>query len=351
MQLYTDFPFSDLAKQRSFLDDAEFHGYDGVFGTENRQGPLLSIAASVHRQQRLSVGTGVLALLAHNPFNIAQMAWDLHYNSGEKFILGVCTHQDVHLEHRLGVGSDSKHDRLVDSVAAIREIWSAWQEEREPSFESREFSIRVCPQGFRPLTRIETVPQIYLLCTEHRDIEIASDVADGIFMHPIWNADYFQKIVLPLLTGKEDRIGQVFDLPIISGQIIATGMKAEDRRISRHHARQRVAGYWSQEKYDSVFRQADCLDEVTRFRQLGAHHEETWEDDCVQALYTRFVCDVDPDDLASGLSSTVPAEATGVFPNVMSAIPRLLPPEVVQSVQRLNIKTQSPLQRLVSNGL
>jgi alkanesulfonate monooxygenase SsuD/methylene tetrahydromethanopterin reductase-like flavin-dependent oxidoreductase (luciferase family) len=313
--------------QRHFVEEAERAGYSGVLGTENHHSPLLPLAAVVHQNQRIRVGTGVLAALAHNPFNLAQMAWDLHYNSGEKFILGICTQQDAHLDHRLGVGSSSKHARLVSMVQAIREIWSSWQEEREPHFESEHYCIRSCPKAFRPLTKVGSTPPIYLLCAEDRDIEITPLIADGVFVHPMWVSRYLNKFVIPRLAVSAQRF------PIISGHVIATGADDNERRAARHKARQRVAGYWKQTSYDIVFERLGCLDAVREFRRMDHTVEGTWQDEVVLNLYSEFVCDAEFESLGRSIHSGVSVHVTGMFPNVMSSLPRLLPPEVVHEIR------------------
>jgi alkanesulfonate monooxygenase SsuD/methylene tetrahydromethanopterin reductase-like flavin-dependent oxidoreductase (luciferase family) len=345
MHFYTDFPVADCARQAAFLKQAEDHGYDGIFGTENRQSPILPIAASAHRQQRLTVGTGVLAALAHNPFVLAQMAWDIHYNSGENFILGVGTHQDIHLDHRLGVGSQNKRERLVVAINAIREIWASWHEEREPCYESPYFSIRVCPAGFRPPSRLKTLPQIYVLCAEEGDVPAISKVADGVFLHPMWTTAFIEAEVASELSNVGSDLKSLapstLTAPVISGRVIATGETESAWTASRAQARLRVAGYWSQTKYDHVFEASGCLHHVQEFRGRIAHAPAAWEDhaiwesETVAELYRLFVCDADYNNLASTLASGLPECVTGAFPNVMSAIPRLLPLKIVQDIKRI----------------
>ena len=340
LDLFTDFPFVELDEQRAFVSQAKSTGYSGVLATENHHDPFLPIAASAKRSMQLTVGTAVVTVLAHNPFTLAQKAWDLHYNSGEHFILGICTHQDVHLTHRLGISAEQKHERLIEAVHTIREIWASWMEDRDPAFTGKYYSIHVCPPAYRPTTRIQTLPEIYLLCAVEEDLEIAPLVADGIFTHPTWNREYLDRFVLPRLdlglTDARCRIHES-DFRIIDASVIATGENYRQLQESRHCARQRIAGYWVQSNYDAVFDHLGLTDPIRRFRAETQSGKIPWEEPYLQELYAAFVCDALFENLGSRLRARHSTHVTGLFPNIMSAIPRLLPADLVAEIRNPEI--------------
>lgn len=335
LDLYTDFPFQPLSGARQFRMEAEANGYSGIWATENRHDPFLPLAACADIDQGLTIGTGVVTALTHNAFNLAKSAWDLHFNSGEHFILGVCAHQDIHLEHRFGIKSAHKHRRLIDLISAIREIWSAWQEEREPFHESEQATIRTCPPGFRPTTSIVTTPPIYLLCASEQDVAMI-DTVDGVFVHPLWTRDFIDRELSPALGAK----------PLISGAIIATGENDGQLQGSRRTARSRLAGYLLNEGYDRHFAGLGLTQEIKVFRALAggtdvSRDERFWRrPECI-TLYNHFVCDAPFCDLPEKLHNQMSEATTGVFPNIMSQVPRILPKDTVAQIRGLDTQTIS----------
>lgn len=331
MDLYTDFPFADLPTQAGFLAEAEALGYAGVWATENKHDPFLPVAAAVRRERRISVGPAVVALLARNPFTVAQMAWDLHFNSGENFVLGIGTHQDVHLTARLGIPAEQKHARLADAVGAIREIWASWMEQRGPLYRGPYYSITACPEGYRPTTRVATLPKIYLLCVCEADLEIAPRVADGIFLHPTWVSAYLDRALdRPSLL---DRIGKR-PFPVIDGGIVATGVAAAEFDASRTQARNRIASYWVKREYDDVYAALGVLERVERFRSDVTAGRDVWRQGDIEDLYHLFVCDAPFGQLGATIAARSHRLVTGVFPNIVSDLPRLMPAEVIADIRR-----------------
>lgn len=312
-----------------FADSALTAGYSGIWATENKHDPFLMVAAAARRSRKLQIGIGVTALLARNPFTVAQMSWDLHYNTGENFVLGVCAHQDIHLSARLGLSPERKHERLVESIAAIREIWASWMEDREPEFRGRHFSISVCPVGYRPTTRLFTLPPVYLLCSTAEDLDIGCQCADGVFVHPTWTQAFLDIYVAPRL-ARGTRAAK--SIPVIDGGIVATGLTAKGLIRSRQQARQRIGGYWLRGDYDSIYELTGVMTQVTRYRNAAAGGMVDWEASWLQDLYRTFVCEALVDDLPDAIECSRAAVVTGIFPNIVSDIPRLLPRHVVQSI-------------------
>jgi len=333
MDLFTDFPFADLQTQSGFVDAAQYAGYTGVFATENKHDPFLPIAAAARRERSIQLGTGVIAMLAHNPFTVAQMAWDLHYNTGERFILGVCTHQDLHLTARLGVRADHKHERLVEAIAAVREIWAAWLEDRDPHYAGRYYSIHVCPKGYRPTSRLSSLPPVFHLCATEEDLRVADLFADGIFLHPTWIPAYVNTVVQAHLASWSARTGR--PLAVIDGGIIATGLNAEGLNASREQARKRIASYWLKREYDYVYDAVSLLSAIERFRDEECRGAIDWNASYIDELFHAFVCEAPLKDLGRRIKIRSSEVVTGLFPNIVSDVPRLLPPEFVSDIRRI----------------
>jgi alkanesulfonate monooxygenase SsuD/methylene tetrahydromethanopterin reductase-like flavin-dependent oxidoreductase (luciferase family) len=328
LKLYTDFPSGDFELLPRVVNRIEETGYTGIFSTENKHDPLLPIAAVARRDLGLELGTGVIALLARSPFVVAQSSWDLQYNTGERFVLGVGTQSDEHLRGRYGIQHQSKHERLAESILAIRELWASWMNDRQPYFIGSYYLIDSCPDAFRPTTRLARVPKIFVLCSTKSDLEVASRVADGIFTHPMWSTEYIDSIVWPYLVSH----GADRKLEIIAGSIIATGESKLEWELARKHAQQRLEQYLCSVSYDYVFDSLGISELIFEFRKAKGLGYDLWKSDAGAQLYTMFSCDASLDDLPGALAEHINVNVSGIFPNVMSRIRRILPREHVSRI-------------------
>jgi hypothetical protein len=162
------------------------------------------------------------------------------------------------------------------------------------------------------------------------DLEIAATVSDGIFTHPMWTSQYIDSFVWPYVQERRPD-SKVF--PIVSGAIIVTGNDGLEIERSRAEAKRRLFGYFRSHDYDFVFRQLGVMDEVAVFREASATvKDDPWDSKSSRDLYCKFVSDSAFDKLGSALRNHTGEHITGLFPNIMSAIPRLLPSAIVTAI-------------------
>lgn len=330
LKLYTVFPNQPLENQSFFADEALERGYAGVWATENHYDPFLNIAAAVKNRRDIELGTGVTTLLVRHPVTVAQMSWELHVATSEHFILGVGTQLDVHLRTRFGLDTIEKHARLHEAVYVIREMWQSWTEDREPYFDGAYFTVTHCPPAFRPTTKLKTHPRIFLLCVNEKDINILIDGFDGAFTHPTWSPRVVNHYAKLLRTNKSRN-----NFQILSGGIIATGQNKATLENSRLSARKRILDYWLQKRYDGVFQLAGVMETILRLRDFAPNYAINWDDPAFHILYNTFVCDALIDKLDYQLELHHSSEVDGLFPNIVSNIPDLLPADIVANISRI----------------
>jgi hypothetical protein len=330
LKLYTVFPNQPLENQSVYVDKALERGYAGVWATENHYDPFLHIAAAVRKSRLIELGTGVTTLLVRHPVTVAQMSWELHFATSEHFILGVGTQLDVHLRTRFGLDTKDKQARLHEAIHLIREMWQSWTEDREPYFDGAYFKVTHCPPAFRPTARLKTHPRIFLLCVNEKDLNIAINGFDGIFTHPTWSPRVVHHFAKLINTNKS------FDkFQIISGGIIATGQCEATLEESRVSARKRILDYWLQQRYDGIFKFSGVMDTILWFRDLASNSNIDWDDPALRILYNTFVCDALIDKLDYQIELHHSAKVDGLFPNIVSNMPDLLPAEIVANISRI----------------
>lgn len=327
-KLFTDLPFEKLEDLAFVAEQIEAAGYSGVLTTENRHDAFLPLAAIAKSGRHLKLGTSAIAILARSPFVVAQAAWDLHHSCGEQFVLGVGTQTDDHLRGRFSVDWRNKHAKFLEAILAVRELWASWMEERQPNFDGDFYTIDSCPAAFRPATKLKSLPQIFVLCSTQCDLEVAARAADGIFTHCMWAPSYIDAVVLPYLSS----IAASGIPEIISGGIVCTGNDYRERDASREHARARLKEYLCSTTYEHVFSSIGISPLVHEFRAALSSQTDPWRTDAGKVLIKTFTCDALFDDLAKELSKYHSVGVSGLFPNVMSRIRRVLPPHYVRAV-------------------
>ncbi len=328
MKAYAAFPHQCLPEQAPFADLAEHYGYAGVLATENRQDPFCQVAAAAKPERSIALGIAVTALLARHPVPVAYACRDVQASCGRPFILGIGTQLDVHLRSRYGLPTEDKHDRLVEAVACLREIWAAWSEDREPCFEGLHVSVTSCPSSFRPQLPPPSRPKIYLLCVSNADVRAAERIGvDGIFTHPAWPPHSVVRLARRLRASAGSR-----HVEVVAGGIVASGADDAACERSRAVARGRIGQYWMHERYDALYDAAGLREEIHELRARAARSALDWSDPWVDSMYRRFVCDAPFDRLADALLAHHGATVDAIFPNVVSALPALLPAEVVRAL-------------------
>ena len=331
MDLYTTFPSLPLERLAAFADEAERRGYRGVLATENTHDSFLPLAAAARMGRALRLGTGVTTLIARHPVTVAQMSWDLQVSTGGQFVLGVCTQLDVHLTTRYGIDCHNKHERIVEAVAAIREVWSSWLEDREPHFLGAWYRITACPPAFRPTTRPDVLPKVFLLCSSEEDAAIAHRGFDGVLTHPMWSTRQIDPFSIAL---RRKALSQGTHSPeVIAGTLIATGETREEYERSRQNAQRRLAAYLRESRYDFAFRASGVWNEIQSIRAQPTNRPMNWADTAPETVYRTFVCDVPLDALGETLPRHVGSAVNGIFPNPISDMPELLPGEAVAAIR------------------
>lgn len=327
MKAYAAFPHQSLPEQASFADRAEAQGYAGVLATENRQDPFCQVAAAARPERRIALGIAVTTLLARHPVPLAYACWDIQASCGRPFVLGIGTQLDVHLRSRYGLPAEGKHDRLVEAVACLREIWAAWSEDREPRFEGQHVRVTSCPPSFRPRLPQPSRPKIYLLCVADLDVHAAARIGvDGVFTHPAWPPASVARLARKLRTSSQHHV------EVVSGGIVASGADEAACETSRAAARRRISDYWMHERYDALYASAGLGEEINELRACSARSALDWRDPWVDSMYRRFVCDAPFARLADAMRAHHGATVDAIFPNVVSALPELLPADVVESL-------------------
>src|SRR6202521_5389794 len=114
----------DLVEQLDALGYDEFWcGEHHSSGWETIASPEMFLAAAGERTKRLKLGTGVVSLPYHHPFNVAQRMVQLDHMTGGRALFGSGPGALASDAHTLGIDPMTQRDRQDEAIAIIRRLF------------------------------------------------------------------------------------------------------------------------------------------------------------------------------------------------------------------------------------
>ena len=114
----------DLVEQLDALGYDEFWcGEHHSSGWEMIASPEMFLAAAGERTKRIKLGTGVVSLPYHHPFNVAQRMVQLDHMTGGRAIFGSGPGALASDAHTLGIDPMTQRDRQDEAIAIIRRLF------------------------------------------------------------------------------------------------------------------------------------------------------------------------------------------------------------------------------------
>ena len=123
LKVYTTAPMEDARDARSTFRRLEEIGYDGAFSFEAKLDPFLPLVLASENTTRLRLGTAIAIAFARTPMNLAYAAHGLQAISGGRFVLGLGSQVQPHIEKRFGMPWSRPAARMRELVLALRAIF------------------------------------------------------------------------------------------------------------------------------------------------------------------------------------------------------------------------------------
>jgi probable F420-dependent oxidoreductase len=225
---------------------AEAQGFGGAWSVESAHDPFLPLALASQATQRIELGTSVAIAFARNPMNVAQLAWDLQTLASGRFILGLGTQIQPHVERRFSMPWSKPVERLCEFVLAIRAIWRTWQTGEALSFHGEFYTHDLMTPIFDPGPNEFGAPPIYLAGVHPRMVEAVGEIADGFIVHALNSPSFLEAEAIPALERGLAKSGRSRkDLPISCQTLVALGSTPEQIETARRKVRLAVAYFGS----------------------------------------------------------------------------------------------------------
>jgi limonene 1,2-monooxygenase len=123
-------PMLQFRRDLDFVQQLDDLGYDEFWcgehhssGWETIASPEMFLAAAGERTKRIKLGTGVVSLPYHHPYNVAQRMVQLDHMTGGRAIFGSGPGALPSDAHTLGIDPMTQRDRQDDAIGVIRRLF------------------------------------------------------------------------------------------------------------------------------------------------------------------------------------------------------------------------------------
>jgi probable F420-dependent oxidoreductase len=231
----------------------EERGYDGGWTAETSHDPFLPLLLAAEHTSRLELGTNIAVAFARNPMIVANIGWDLQAYSQGRFILGLGTQIQPHIEKRFSMPWSHPVRRMREFVAALQAIWSAWRDGTKLRFEGEFYTHKIMTPMFTPEPQPHPAPKVFLAAVGAAMTEMCGEVADGHLGHPMISKRYLDEVTLPALERGLARSGRARNYFEVSAEVmVATGENDAELASAIAATRKQIAFYGSTPAYRRV---------------------------------------------------------------------------------------------------
>jgi probable F420-dependent oxidoreductase len=242
-----------LSEAAGLAQAAEAIGFDTLWTSETQHDPFLPLGVAALHTQRIGLGTAIAVAFARNPTSVAHLAWDLREASQGRFILGLGTQVQAHIERRFGMPWGPPAPRLREFVLAVRAVWDAWQSGGRLNYRGEHYKLTLMAPFFSPgPSQYPQVP-IYIAAVNAQMCQLAGELCQGLHVHPFHTTRYLREQILPNVQDGLDKAGRRRgDIALSSSVFVVTGETAEEMARARHDVRSQIAFYASTPTYSKV---------------------------------------------------------------------------------------------------
>jgi len=250
MRVFTKVPLGNWRDVAPAAQAAEAAGFTALMTVETGYDAMTPLALAAMATQRIELTPSVVVAFPRSPTVLASQAWDLHANSGGRFVLGLGSQVKGHNERRFGIPWTAPAPRMRDYVRALRAVWTAWETRGPLRFDSEHYKLSLMTPDFSPApTGLPMIP-VTIAAVGEAMLRVAGQVADGVRLHPICSRKYLEEVCMPqLLEGmrRSGRSREHFD--IHGGGFVCTGPDEATVAAEMDIARRRIGFYASTRTY------------------------------------------------------------------------------------------------------
>lgn len=242
--------FGALTEQ---VTEAERIGFDGVWSTEVSRDPFLPLALAAQTAPSMQVGTAVAVAFARSPMTMAAVANDLNTFSAGRFVLGLGSQIQAHIERRFCMPWSAPAERMREYVQALQAIWTCWQTGEKLDFRGEFYQHTLMTPMFSPEPSTFGPPRVILAAVGPKMTAVAADVADGMLVHGFTTADYLRDVTMPVIdAGLKATNRRRSDFSVCYPGLVATAADEKSYAEALQQVRRQIAFYGATPAYRAV---------------------------------------------------------------------------------------------------
>jgi probable F420-dependent oxidoreductase len=320
---------ADIAKAASTL---ERRGYDCCWTAEINHDPFLPLVLAAEHTTNIELGTSIAVAFARNPMTVANVGWDLQAYSQGRFLLGLGSQVQAHIEKRFSMPWSQPVRRMREFVVALHEIWSCWHDGTKLGFEGDFYTHKLMTPMFIPEPQPYAFPKIFVAAVGEAMTEMCGEVADGMLAHAFTTKRYFQEVTTPaLLRGMERSGRQRSEFQLSAPIFVVTGNDDSDFAAGAVSTRKQIAFYGSTPAYRKVLELHGWGDLHTELHRLSRAGEWDAMGSLIdEEILEAFAVVAPLDELADKIRD----RCDGVIDRVLVGFPSSVPADTVSAVLR-----------------
>lgn len=230
---------------------AQERGYGGVSVPELAHDPFVLLALAARATDTIELASGVAIAFARSPMTLAMQAADLQRVSAGRFVLGLGSQVQAHVERRFSMPWGRPAARMRDFVLAVRAIWDGFESGRL-QYRGEFYSHTLLTPAFSPGRMPFGPPPVWIAGVGERMTEVAGEVGDAYVVHPFSSEEYLREVALPALTRGAERAHRAAIADVVASPLVAVGITQSDRARAADAVRRRIAFYASTPAYRGV---------------------------------------------------------------------------------------------------
>lgn len=232
--------------------DAEARGFDGVWASESVTDAFLQSQAALLTTSRVSVGTAIAVAFARNPMNVAYLAWDLAAMSQGRFILGLGSQVQAHVERRFSMPWTAPIGRMRDFLGALDAILTSWRDGSRLDYRGEHYQHTLMTPVFTPHHHEYRIPTA-VAAVGAKMTELGAELCDGLLLHGMTTTAYLDQVTLPAVQRGLDTSGRSRDaLELYCPIFMVMGDTEEQIADLTQKTREQIAFYASTPAYRAV---------------------------------------------------------------------------------------------------
>ena len=321
---------SELANITKAASTLERRGYDCCWTAEINHDPFLPLVLAAEHTTRIELGTSIAVAFARNPMTVANVGWDLQAYSQGRFMLGLGSQVQAHIEKRFSMPWSQPVRRMREFVLALQEIWWCWRDGTKLGFEGDFYTHKLMTPMFTPEPHPYAFPKIFVAAVGEAMTEMCGEVADGMLAHAFTTKRYFEEVTTPALLRGMQRSGRDrSEFQLSAPVFVVTGNDESELAAGAAATRKQIAFYGSTPAYRKVLELHGWGELHTELHRLSRAGE--W--DAMGSLIDNEILEtfavVAPLDEVAG---RIRDRCDGVIDRVLVGFPSSVPEDTVSAV-------------------